>query len=142
MTTENPISPELQARIDALPEGSVKKRVLRALTGPGVRTASNEAIFKTIMESVAEAEAQREAREARLYKWHDDEVSAFINYFKEQQPREYSDYLHQERNGRQIDADLAWGMRRLAEKWRPGLEWDDYDEMFVKVRDYTETHLI
>jgi hypothetical protein len=47
MTTQVPISPELQAKIDALPEGSVKKRVLRAFTGPGIRTASNEEIFET-----------------------------------------------------------------------------------------------
>jgi hypothetical protein len=59
MSAENSISPKLQLKIDALPEGSLKKRVLRALTGPGIRTASNEEIFANIMESVAEAEAER-----------------------------------------------------------------------------------
>jgi hypothetical protein len=142
MTTDNQITPELQAKIDALPEGSVKKRVLRALTGPGNRTASNEDIFANIMESVAEAEAQQTLRKARLYKWRDEEVIAFINYFREHQPQGYADYLYQERNGRQIDADLAWGMRRLGEQWLPGLDWDDYDELFGMVRDYADTHLI
>jgi hypothetical protein len=142
MTTENKISPELQAKIDKVPEGHLKDRILRALTGPGDRTASNEAIFETIMESAAKATTELTSREARLYKWREDEVVAFIAYFQDQQPQEYSEYLHQERNGRQIEADLAWGMRRLAEKWRPGLDWDDYDEIFGKVRDYAESHLI
>jgi hypothetical protein len=46
MTTQEPISPELQAKIDALPEGSVKKRVLRELTGPVMRTACNEELYE------------------------------------------------------------------------------------------------
>ncbi|MEQ1512595.1 MAG: hypothetical protein ABL934_07950, partial [Lysobacteraceae bacterium] len=142
MTTQEPITPELRAKIDELPEGSVKKRVLRALTGPGNRTGSNEEIFANIMESVTEAEAQRALREARLYKWRDDEVVAFIDYFREHQPQAYADYLYQERNGRQIDADLAWCMRRLGEQWLPGLDWDDYDELFGMVRDYADTHLV
>ena len=69
MNSENPISPELQTKIDALPEGSLKKRVLHALAGPGNRTGSNEEIFANIRKSVTEAEAQRALREARLYKW-------------------------------------------------------------------------
>ena len=142
MTIQEPISPELQSKIDSLSEGSVKKRVLLALTGPGIRSASNEEIFANIMESTSEAEAQQTLRETSLYKWRSEEVAAFINYFREQKPQGYAEYLHQERNGRQIDADLAWGMRRLGEQWLPGLDWDDYDELFGMVRDYADAHLI
>jgi hypothetical protein len=142
MNAENTISPELQAKIDALPEGGVKKRVLRALTGPGIRTASNEEIFANIMESVAEAEEQRALRDARLYKWRDDEVHAFIDYFQKQQPQWYAEYLHQERNGREIDADLAWSIRKLGEEWLPDLNWEDYGELFGKIRDYADANLI
>ncbi len=33
-------------------------------------------------------------------------------------------------------------MRRLEEKWHPGLDIDDYDELFVEVRHYAQAYLI
>jgi hypothetical protein len=136
------ISSELQARIDALPEENLKARIIRALTGPGKRTASNEEIFEHLMQNHADFMAQRALREERLYKRRNDEVLSFIEYFQAQQPQWYADYIHQERNGRDIDADLALNMRRLAEQWLPGLDWEDYGELFGKVRDYADAYLI
>ena len=130
MTTQEPISPELQAKIDALPEGNVKQRVIRALTGPGMRTASNEAIFETIMESVAEVEAQR----AQWRQWRHDEVLAFIEYFKRELPEDYAEYLRQERENNEIDSELSWRVRRLADKWIPGLTYRDNGNLVGKVR--------
>lgn len=137
MTTQEPISPELQAKIDALPEGSVKKRVIRALTGPGIRTASNEAIFETIMQSVAEAEAQR----AQWRQWRDDEVQAFVEYFKQELPEDYAEYLRQERENNEIDSDLSWRVGRLADRWIPGLTYADNGNLLGKVRDYLQARL-
>jgi hypothetical protein len=137
MTTQEPISPELQAKIDALPEGSVKKRVIRALTGPGIRTASNEAIFETIMESVAKAEAQR----MQWRQWRDDEVVAFVEYFKQELPEDYVEYLRQERENNEIDIDLSWRVRRLVDKWIPELTYADNGNLVSKVRDHLQTQL-
>ena len=137
MTTQEPISPELQAKIDALPEGSVKKRVIRVLTGPGIRTASNEAIFETIMESVAEAQAQR----AKWRKWSDDEVLAFVEHFKQEMPEDYAEYLRQERENNAIDSELSWRVRRLVDKWIPDLTYADNGNLVSKVRDHLQAQL-
>ena len=137
MTTQEPISPELQAKIDALPEGSVKKRVIRVLTGPGIRTASNEAIFETIMESVAEAQAQR----AKWRKWSDDEVLAFVEHFKQEMPEDYAEYLRQERENSEIDSELSWRVRRLVDKWIPDLTYADNGNLVSKVRGHIKVML-
>lgn len=142
MTTQVPISPELQTKIDALPDENLRANISRRLNRPWKRTKSNEQIFDEMLADYEEVMAQRAIRDARLYKWREDEVIAFIAYFQEHHPQWYADYLHQERNGREIDADLAWNMRRLAEQWLPGLNWEDYGELFGMVRDYADAHLI
>ncbi|GAA4782332.1 hypothetical protein [Lysobacter hankyongensis] len=137
MTTQEPISPELQAKIDALPEGSVKERIIRALTGPGTRTASNEVIFETIMKSVAQAQSQR----AQWRQWRDDEVMAFVEYFKQELPEDYVEYLRQERENNEIDSDLSWRVRRLVDKWIPELTYADNGNLVSKVRHHLQTQL-
>lgn len=137
-----PISPELQARIDALPDENLRANITRRLNRTWPRQKSNEQIFEEMLAHHEEVMKERAARDARLYKWREDEVVDFIGYLHESHPQWHSDYLHQERNGREIEADLALNMRRLAEQWRPGLDWDDYCELFSMVRDYTEGHLI
>ncbi|WP_431108768.1 hypothetical protein [Variovorax paradoxus] len=137
-----PISRELQAKIDALPYERLKADIVDTLNSPGRQTVTNEQIFENMVNRHIEVKAQRALREARMYRWRDDEVIAFIEHFKKEMPKEYAEYLQQERNGRQIDADLAWGVRFLAERWRPGIDRDDRDELFVKVRHYAQAHLI
>ena len=137
-----PISPELQARINALPDENLRANITRRLNRTWPRQKSNEQIFEEMLAHHEEVMKECAARDARLYKWREDEVVAFIGYLQESHPQWHSDYLHQERDGREIEADLALNMRRLAEQWRPGLDWDDYCELFSMVRDYTEGHLI
>ena len=136
------ISPELQAKIDALPDENLKENIIRRLSRTWKRTMADEKIFEDMVENHKEVMAQRALREARLHKWCDDEVIAFIDYFQKQKPQWYAEYLQQERDGGQIDADLALNMRKLGEQWLPGLSWEDCDELFGKVRDYADAHLI
>ncbi|MFD0324824.1 hypothetical protein [Lysobacter gummosus] len=77
------ISPELQAKIDALEDERLKAEILDLLTGPGKRRATDEEIYETIVSSYTRA---KEAR-ARLRQWQDDEVAAFARYFKEKDQR-------------------------------------------------------
>ena len=132
MTTPQPISPELKAKIDALPDGNLKTRILRAVTGPGKRTVSNEEIFENIMESVAEAKAQR----ARWRQWRDDEVLAFVEHFKNEMPDDYADFLKQEHENNEIDDDLWWRVGHLADRWIPDLDFHDCTSLLGKVRDH------
>lgn len=128
---QEPISPELQARIDALPEGNVKKRILRALTGPGIRKASNEEIFENIIRSAAEVHAQR----AQWRQWRDDEVVEFADHFKNELPEDYAEYIRQERENGEIDSDLSWKVEKLSHKWITGLASIDYILLLGKLRD-------
>ena len=73
------ISPELQARIDALEDERLKAEILDVLTGPGKKRATDEAIYESI---VSDYTAGTE-RQAKLRRWQDDEVVAFAWYFKE-----------------------------------------------------------
>lgn len=137
MTAQEPITPELQAKIDALPEGRVKKRVLRALTGPGIRTASNEEIFELIMRTAVEAEAQS----AQWRQWRRNEVLEFVEYFKQEMPDDYAEFLRQEDENSQIDDDLWWRIERLADRWIPGLDSVDYGNLLTEVRRYLRAQL-
>ncbi|RST48259.1 hypothetical protein [Variovorax sp. DXTD-1] len=137
------VTPELLARIDAVTDLYVKTNIIRFLHNYADRfPCTPEALFDWHALGRLEARARRVLREERSYKWREDEVIAFIAHFKQEAPQMYADYLQQERNGRQIDADLAWDMRRLGEKWHPGLDVDDYRDLFSMVRDYAEAHLI
>lgn len=131
------ISQELQAKIDALPEGYLKARIIRALTGPGKRTASNEEIFENLMQNHAEVMTQR----ALSRNWRDDEVLAFIDYFRQRTPQDYADFLDQERMNNEIDDDLWWRLGHLADQWIPDLDFHDRTVLLGKVRDHLRTHL-
>ena len=137
------VAPELLARIDALADRYLKTNIIRYLHNYSARfPITPEELFDWRALSRLEVTARQVLREERSYKWREDEVVAFIAYFKQEAPQMHADYLHQERNGRQIDHDLSRDMRRLEEKWHPGLDRDDYRDLFSKVRDYVEAHLI
>ena len=135
MTTQEPISPELQARIDALPEGGLKNRVVRAPTGAGIRSARNEEIFENIIQSAAEANAQRD----KWRQWRDDEVAEFANHFKHELPEDYAEFLRQERQNGEIDSDLSWKVEKLSEKWITGLASIDYILLLGKLREHIQS---
>src|SRR5688572_18293355 len=96
------ISPELQARIDALEDERLKAEILDVLTGPGKKRATDEAIYESI---VSDCTAGKE-RQAKLRKWQDDEVVAFAWYFKEKRPEDYVEFLRQEKESNEIESEL------------------------------------
>jgi hypothetical protein len=132
------ISPELQAKIDALPYEDLKADILHTLNGPGKKRATDEAIFETAVSGYMEGMAYH----ARLRKWRDDEVLAFVDYFKQEMPQGYAEFLRQEREDHQIDGDLAWEVHLLAERWLPDIDPGDRGELFSKLRDHVQAHLI
>lgn len=145
-----PISPELQARIDALPDPALRARILKSLDSPREHRASDEDIFEVIVTGYRMATEQQ----ARLRKWQESEVIAFIEYFKAQAPDLYAKYLQHEKELRQkeldgvdeddrwFDPDIWWDMEALAKKWMPDLESIDSGELVGGVLDYARAHLI
>lgn len=137
MTTQDPISPELQAKIDALQDENLRANILRVLSGPGNRTLSRERIFDNMVQNHAEVMAQR----AQWRQWRDDEVLAFVEHFKQELPEDYAEYLRQERENNAIESELSWRVRRLADKWIPGLTYRDNGNLISKVRDHMQALL-
>lgn len=133
-----PISPELRRKIDELENANLRERILDMLTSPGKRLATDEEIFESMVSRHVAAEEQR----ARLRKWKDAEVIAFAKYFQENRPEDYIEFLRQEKEFREIEAVLAWNVRRLILNWIPNLDESDVTGLFGKFRDYAESHLI
>jgi hypothetical protein len=131
------ISPELQAKIDALDDEKLKANILSVLSGPGNRKISNEKIFENMINNYKEVMAQR----ALWRKWSDEEVQTFVEYFKQQAPEDYAEYLRQEHENNEIESELSWRVRRLADKWIPDLPYADNGNLVSKVRDHLQAHL-
>lgn len=137
MNTGNPISPELQAKIDALDDDKLKKDITFLLSGPGIRAATNEEIFEHKVSSYMKSKAER----ARWRQWRDDEVMSFIEYFKTESPDDHAEYIRQDRKNNEIDADLSWRVETLAKKWISGLPTIDYILLLSKMRDHVQAQL-
>lgn len=137
MMTQEPISPGLQARIDALPDENLKANILRFLSRPRKRTKSNEQIFEEMLADYEEVMAER----AKWRKWSDDEVLAFSAYFKQEMPEDYAEYLKQGIENNTIDANLSWKVEQLSKSWLPGLASIDYILLLGKVRDHLQAQL-
>jgi hypothetical protein len=142
------VSPELQAKIDALPDPALRARILKSLDSPREHRASDEDIFEVIVTGYQMATEQQ----ARLRKWQESEVIEFIEYFKAQAPDLYAKYLQHEKELYEkelrgedevlFDMDLWWAMEGVAHKWMPGLESMDSGELVGGVLDYARAHLI
>ena len=137
MTTQEPTSPELQIKIDALTDEKLKKDIIFLLSGPGMRTATNEQIFNNRVASYEKSKAQQ----ALWRKWSDEEVFAFVEYFKQELPDDYIEYLRQEALNSEVDADLSWKVEQLSEKWISGLASIDYILLLGKFRDHLQAQL-
>lgn len=137
MTAQDPISPELQARIDALTDEKLKANIVRFLTRPWTRTKSNEQIFDEMLAEHKEVLEQR----AKWREWSEEEVIDFSNYFKQQQPNDFADYLRQEIENNEIDSELSWKVEQLSEKWLPGLASIDYILLLGRMRSYLQAQL-
>jgi hypothetical protein len=132
-----PISPELLAKIDALTDENLKANILRVLNSPGNQTVSNEQIFENMVARYVRVTEDR----AKWRQWRDDEVQSFVEYFKQELPDDYAEYLRQERENNEIDSELSWRVRRLADKWIPGLTYTDNGNLISKVRDHLQALL-
>jgi len=147
------ISPELQARIDALPDPALRARILKSLDSPREHLASDEDVFEVIVTGYQMAAEQQ----ARMRKWQESEVIAFIEYVKAQAPDLYAKYLQHEKELRQkeldgvdeddrwFDPDIWWDMKALTKIWMPSLntlDSMDASELVSGVRDYAQAHLI
>lgn len=133
---------KLRARIDALQDEGLKRRILVAIDRPRRRRITDEEIFEEMLKTHDEHVAQRAMRDACSYRWRDEELVAFLEYFEIHKAQWYADYLHQERNGRDIDGDLAENMRNLVLEWLPGVGWRDACRLFGMVRDHAHAHLV
>jgi hypothetical protein len=138
MSSENTISPELQAKIDALTDENLKANILRYLGRPWKRAKSNEQIFDEIVAESEEVMAER----AKWRKWSDEEVLAFVEYFKHEMPEDFAEFLRQERENNEIDDEVWWRVGHLADKWIPGLDFHDCTSLLGKVRGYMHAHVI
>lgn len=137
MTTQEPISPELQAKIEALPDENLRANITRRLNRPWKRTKSNELIFEEMVADYEEVMAER----AKWRKWRDDEVLAFVEYFKQESSEDYAEYFRQERDHNAIDSDLSCRVGRLIDQLIPGLTYTDNGNMRGKFRDYAQARL-
>lgn len=135
MSIHSPISPELQAKIDALQDENLRANILRYLDRPWLRKKSNEQIFDEMMADYEEVMAQR----AKWRQWRDDEVLAFVEHFKQQLPDEYAEFVRQERDNNEIDDDLWWRVGRLADQWIHNLDFHDCTSLLGKVRRYLQS---
>lgn len=137
MTTQEPISPELQAKIDALPDENLRANISRRLNRAWKRTKSNEQIFDEMVAHHREAMAER----AKWRQWRDDEVLAFVEHFKQEMPEDYAEFLRQERENNEIDDDLWWRVGRLIDRWIPTLYFHDCTSLPGKVRRHLQAQL-
>ncbi|MEH6422058.1 hypothetical protein [Pseudomonas sp. CGJS7] len=131
------IGPELQAKIDALEDDTLKEWIIGVLTGPGQKKATDEDIYETILGGYAMATEQQ----AQLRTWRDEEVAAFATYFYSEWPERYVEFLQQERDFDEIEAAFSWGVFRLICVWMPDLNDADATGLFGKFRDYAKANV-
>ena len=132
MTMQEPISPDLQTKIDALSDENLRANISRRLNRPWKRTKSNEQIFKEMVINYEEVMAER----TKWRVWRDDEVSAFIEYFNHELPEDYAEFLKQEHENNEIDDETWWRAERLAELFFSELSGVDRSSLLGKVRDH------
>jgi hypothetical protein len=137
MTTPEPISPELQAKIDALPDENLRANISRRLNRPWARTKSNEQIFEEMLASYEKVIADR----AKWRQWRNEEVQSFVEFFKQETPEDFAEFLKQEREKNEIDDDLWWRVGRLADRWIPDLDFHDCTSLLGKVRGHLQALL-
>lgn len=130
MTGHEPISPELQARIDALTDEKLKTSIRDVLNSPGNQSITNDQIFENMVASHARVASER----AKWRQWHNDEIRAFVEHLEKEAPEIYAEYLRQERDNGEIDSDLSWKVEQISTQWIPSLASIDYILLLGKVR--------
>ena len=93
MIKANPISAELQAKIDALPDENLRANISRRLNRPWKHTKPNEHIFEEMLANHEEVMAKR----AKWREWRDDQIFTFFTHFNQRMPEGDTKYVRQER---------------------------------------------
>lgn len=134
----HPISPALQARIDAIMDADLRAHILFILADPEPRRSTDEQIVESM---VVSHERERELREERglplpsmWYPWCDDEVFAFIEHVKRALPIDYADIVRAAQEKADAEEALMARVRALGSQWRPGLEALDYLFLFDRMQ--------
>lgn len=137
MTPQQPISPELRARIDGLTEDRLKANILRVLNSPGNQSITNDQIFENMVARHASVASDR----AKWRQWRDDEALAFVEYFKKEAPEDFAEYLRQEKENGEIGSDLSWKVRSLSSQWIEELDFHDRTLLLGMVRGQIQSFL-
>ena len=88
-----------------------------------------------------ERKRMADERRALLYPWTDDEVSQYIEAFRTQRPDQYAEYIRQEIERNEIEAELGLEMERFAKAVFPHVASRDCTELFGKVRSHVRASL-
>lgn len=134
----HPISPALQAKIDAMADADLRAHILFVLAYPEQRRSTDEQIVASMVVHHERAMELREQRglppPSQWYPWRDDEVFAFIEHFRRAMPLDYSELVRTALEKADAGEDLMARVRALASQWRPGLKVLDYLFLFDRVQ--------
>lgn len=131
---------ELQARLDVLTDEDWRAAIIERLVDLGEKDAITDESLEQIVSGVTERWLQLIC--APLRKWRDDEALAFIEFFEKEAPQGYVEFLREVQQGHEVGISSWSNMNVLAERWLPGLHRADYAELSGKVVGYAEAHLI
>jgi hypothetical protein len=132
------ISQELQHKIDALPDEKLKANIIQVLSSPGKKAIANEQIFENMVARHARVILER----AKWRQWHDDEVIAFFEHFRQTMPYDHAEFIKQEREQNEIEDELWWRVGQLADQWMPDLDFEERSDLLGKVRDHVRNQLV
>jgi hypothetical protein len=100
--------------------------------GLGGPFATEEQQRAIALEMKRKAEAQR----AAMYPWTEQEVIQYIEAFKAQRPDQYAEYLKQEIERSEIEAELSLEMSRFAASMFQQVSLIDLTQLFTMTRDH------
>jgi hypothetical protein len=113
-----------------------KKLKLNILGPPGgMLTEEQQA------ELARERKRRATARRATLHRWTDEKIVQYIQAFQTRRPNEYAEYVRQEIDRSEIEANLALEMDRFASSMFPHASLADVVELKGKVRDHVRNSL-
>ena len=116
------VSPDLLARVDALPVPKLKAHILRILG----RSLGHPITHEQIVDAMVRNHVDGIVKSATSYNWRKRDETEFVGILKAQAPDDYAGLLRQEVEDADIDDDLLGRVFARMEEWRPGLEGYDY----------------
>lgn len=132
------INPDLQARIDALPDADLRAHILFILADPEPRYSTDEQVVEKMVVDHEEAiERRREQGPPPPSLWHpwsDGEVFSFIEHLRQAAPQDHAELVRLAHDKNETGEPLSQRIRALGEQWRLGLKSLDYLFLFDKVQ--------